>query len=106
MNGGACLAMAPPEFEHGGGVSHIKAKRDWEHQNDLDSGRKQPHADGASILRALPEVIAKGKIFGGRGGKTEIRQNGFVAIIKISPATKENPGEQWLLTGFFKSNAR
>ena len=94
----------PPNFEHGGGISHIRAKRDFEHQVNP----KNP--DGAATLRALPEVIAKGEIVANRGSKLElalkIGEHTWRAILLHVPITKENPGERWLVSGFRKGTLR
>lgn len=90
----------PPEFEHGAGINHIQAKRDYEHL--IHSG----NPDGPTVLRALPEVIAKGKVAGHRGLKLELSLGPIHAVIEQVPPTNKNPGEQWLVTGFKRGTHR
>ena len=88
----------PPDFENGRGISHIKAKRDFEHSQD------PAKPDGETTLKRLPDVIARGAIFSHRGERIEIRQDGYVAILLHVPAkeTETNQGERWLVSGFKK----
>jgi hypothetical protein len=87
----------PPGFEAGGGIAHIKAKRDFEHALDVSK------PDGAGTLRALPEVLAKGALVEWRGGKASILLRPYRAVIsRIDPAPG-NPVEYWLLTGFCRN---
>ena len=63
-------------------------------RHEKGHGIQNPTPNGEATLRAFPEVIAKGKIFNIQGQTmVKTRHNGFVAVIQLVPATKENPGE-------------
>lgn len=95
-----------PEFKGGFGIDHIMTKRDWQHGQDVAAGKKNPRPDGITTLRHLPEVIAKGTITRVDGNHLRLEFNGWVAAIVKIPATKENPGSGWLLSGFEHSAGR
>jgi hypothetical protein len=91
----------PPEFEHGGGITHIRAKRDYDHQQDPRM------LDGVTTLKKLPEVLATGQVTATRGrGKVEIELEGFRAVLNKFRPDEKNPAEHWLLTGFKKGRPR
>jgi len=77
----------PPGFEKGGGISHIRAKRDFEHALNPTA------PDGRSTLKALPEVLAKGALTEWRGSKASIVLRPYRAVISRIDSSKGNPVE-------------
>jgi hypothetical protein len=87
----------PPGFETGGGIVHIRTKRDFEHSLDPTK------PDGFQTLKALPDVIAKGTLVEWRGSKASIVLKPYRAVISRIDRSQGNPVEYWLLTGFLRN---
>ncbi|MBR1672552.1 MAG: hypothetical protein IJ702_06470, partial [Fretibacterium sp.] len=86
------------KFKHGWGISHLLAHRDAQHQKD-----PQRYPDGMSVLRKMPEVIAKGEIVRDVGEdipnaqRVNIAYDGYTAILSLY---KDGNRQTWLLTGW------
>lgn len=85
----------PPLFKKGGGISHIIAKRDYEHAKDP---AKYPET-GLQVAKKLMDVIVYGEIVDTRPAKqcVYLQKDGFQAVISQN---WYNNKVNWLLTGW------
>lgn len=86
---------AENNFKKGGGISHIIAKRDYEHAKDL----KTFPETGLQVAKKLMDVIIYGKISRIEPDKqcVHLQKDGFEAVISQNwHGNKVN----WLLTGW------
>lgn len=84
----------PPEYKHGWGITHIKTKRDWQHE------QKHSRPNGEKTLMMLPEVIAKGRITESYDNGMVIVHNGVKVILARAERPKGEPGHAWLVSGY------
>ena len=85
----------PPKFKKAFGISHIIAKRDYEHSNNP----KAFPETGLQVAKKLMDVIVYGKIVDTRPTKqcVYLQKDGFEAVISQNwHGNKVN----WLLTGW------
>ena len=98
--GPVCLKYGTPgnaenHFKKGGGISHIIAKRDYEHAKDP----KTFPETGLQVAKKLMDVIIYGKIVDTKPAKqcVYLQKDGFEAVISQNwHGDKVN----WLLTGW------
>lgn len=84
----------PPEFDGGWGITHIRAKRDWQHANG------KSRVNGHDALMAMPEAIAKGRIAEDHENRMVILHEGIRVAIARAQRPKGEPGHAWIVSGY------